>query len=356
MPRTGPPTEPSPDKSAERPAGRATSKDVARLAGVSQSTVSLVHAGKWAGRVSERTVRAVHEASAALGYRPNQAARHLRLGSTRTVLLVVPALTNPFFGAVHTGASATAASRDFSVVVFPSPVEAGTERAPFASPFAAAHTALDGVLASSTAVETLSELLGSAGPGLPLVMLDSEPGVGPPTVNVDVAAGMRHLAEHLLELGHRRFGRLTPHIDSWTFRAREHAFQTAVRAVPGTSTTRAGTAFTVPDATDAAGALLDTPERPTVLVCDDDVLAAGAYKAARARGLRVPDDLSVTGFDDLLVATVMEPELTTVRLPAHELGATGMGHLLDLLDGRTPEDTALGAELVVRASTAPPAP
>ncbi|HSA49518.1 MAG TPA: LacI family DNA-binding transcriptional regulator [Yinghuangia sp.] len=357
MPPTGPPADPAAAKH-ERTATRPTSKDVAKLAGVSQSTVSLVHAGKWPGRVSERTVRAVNEASAALGYRPNQAARHLRLGTTRTVLLVVPALTNPFFGAVHTGASEAAALRDFAVVVFPSPVEAGTERAPFASPFAAAHTALDAVLASSMAYESLAELLATTGPDpdLPLVMLDSEPGAGPPTVNADVAAGMHDLTTHLLGLGHRRFGRLVPDIDTWTFTARENAYRAALHGMPGTRTTTARTAFTVHDAARAAHALLDAAHPPTALVCDDDVLAAGAYKAVRARGLRIPEDISVTGFDDLLIATVIEPELTTVRLPAHRLGAAGMSALLDLLDGRRPQDTSLPGELVIRRSTAPPPP
>ncbi|WTW92948.1 LacI family transcriptional regulator [Streptomycetaceae bacterium NBC_01309] len=354
MPPTGPPAEPP---ATDRPAARPTSKDVAKLAGVSQSTVSLVHAGKWHGRVSERTVQAVHEASAALGYRPNQAARHLRLGTTRTVLLVVPALTNPFFGAVHTGASEAAARRDFSVVVYPSPIRAGTELAPFASPFAAAHTALDGVLASSMALESLSELLGSTGPGpgLPLVMLDSAPGAGPPTVNVDVGAGMHALVTHLLDLGHRRFARLVPDIDGWTFTARENAYRTALREGGAVHTGHARTEFGVHEAAEAALTLLDTPEPPTALVCDDDVLAAGAYKAARRRGLRIPEDISVTGFDDLIIATVVEPELTTVRLPAHQLGETGMTALLDLLDGRRPDSISLAAELTVRGSTAPPA-
>ncbi|UGQ10694.1 LacI family transcriptional regulator [Yinghuangia sp. ASG 101] len=354
MPPTGPPANPA----ARHPTGRPTARDVAKLAGVSQSTVSLVHAGKWPGRVSERTVRAVNEASAALGYRPNQAARQLRLGATRTVLLVVPALSNPFFGALHTGAAEAAARRDFSVVVFPSPVEAGTERAPFASPFAAAHTALDGVLASSMAYESLAELLTTTGPGpgLPLVMLDSEPGTGPPTVNADVAAGMHALTTHLLDLGHRNFGRLVPTIDTWTFAARENAHRAALDGVSGTRGTTARTRFTVHDAAVAALALLDAADPPTALVCDDDVLAAGAYKAARTRGLRIPEDISVTGFDDLLIATVVEPELTTVRLPAHRIGATGMSALLDLLDGHRPDDASLAGELVVRASTAPPPP
>ena len=88
---------------------RPTSKDVAQEAGVSQSTVSLVLGGKWSGRVSPATARSVRSAAERLGYRPNQAARNLRLGTTRTVLLMVPTLTAPFFGPVYTGAARVAA-------------------------------------------------------------------------------------------------------------------------------------------------------------------------------------------------------------------------------------------------------
>jgi LacI family transcriptional regulator len=110
----------------------------------------------------------------------------------------------------------------------------------------------------------------------------------------------------------------------------------------------------VRSAKEAAGRLLDLPDRPTALVCDDDLMAAGAYKAARARGLEIPGDLSVTGFDDVEIARALEPELTTVRLPAQELGEQGMLALLELLGGGRPEPRALPVELVVRASTAPP--
>jgi LacI family transcriptional regulator len=92
------------------------------------------------------------------------------------------------------------------------------------------------------------------------------------------------------------------------------------------------------------------------LVCDDDLIAAGAYKAARALGLDVPRDLSITGFDDILVATALEPELTTIRLPAEELGARAMTALLERLDGHAPPDVSLPGELIVRGSTAPPRP
>lgn len=118
--------------------------------------------------------------------------------------------------------------------------------------------------------------------------------------------------------------------------------------------TRAACAIDVGAAKDSAVRLLASPDPPTALVCDDDLVAAGAYKAARAVGLDVPSELSVTGFDDVLLATALEPELTTVRLPAEEMGAAGMTALLDLLAGRTPAPRVLPGDLVVRGSTASP--
>ncbi|NEA28938.1 substrate-binding domain-containing protein, partial [Actinomadura bangladeshensis] len=132
------------------------------------------------------------------------------------------------------------------------------------------------------------------------------------------------------------------------------ALAAAVAALPGGVLARGSCAIDVASAKDAAVRLLSAPHPPTVLVCDDDLIAAGAYKAARALGLDVPSELSVTGFDDVLLATALEPELTTVRLPAEELGAQGMTALLDLLAGGRPAPRVLPGELIVRDSTAPP--
>ncbi|GAA0572559.1 LacI family DNA-binding transcriptional regulator [Actinomadura livida] len=328
-------------------AGRPTSKDVAQEAGVSQSTVSLVLGGKWAGRVSPATAHSVRGAAERLGYRPNQAARNLRLGTTRTVLLMVPTLSAPFFGPVYTGAARAAARHGFAVVVSTWPDDAV---GPADSPFAAPDEAIDGILASSMAVEALGGFRDT-----PAVMLDSGPaGERVPTVDFGVADGMRAIAAHLAGLGHRRIGHVGAAVDQWTFHARGGALASAVAALPGGVLTRATCAIDVTSAKEAAGRLLDAPDRPTALVCDDDLIAAGAYKAARARGLDIPADLSVTGFDDVLLATALEPELTTVRLPAEELGAQGMATLLDLLSGGRPSPRVLPGELVVRESTAPP--
>ncbi|WP_431984690.1 LacI family DNA-binding transcriptional regulator [Streptomyces qinglanensis] len=380
--RRGPSRRGAPDREAAGRTGadqgpgrnRPTGHDVAGAAGVSQATVSLVLGGKWEGRVSARTAEAVRAAARELGYRPNLAARTLRLGRTRTALLVVPALTNEFFATVHRGAADVAGAHDFGIVLYPSPE--GVDAAP--DPFASARTALDGVIASSMAPEALAALRGE---GLPVVMLDSDERTCDATVNVDLADGMRQVVTHLLGLGHRRIAHIAADVDSWTFAERARALHEELTAggaalvrtergalgVPGglEAATRALTAHRDGPA-DGSGAPRNaaadqsSPARggggdgpPTALVCDDDLLAAGALKAARRLGLRVPDDVSVTGFDDLALATAVEPELTTVRLPAERVGAAGMRTLLDILEGREPEAVRLPVRLVERGSTGP---
>ncbi|MFB8248667.1 LacI family DNA-binding transcriptional regulator [Streptomyces sp. NPDC055952] len=329
---------------------RPTSRDVAQAAGVSQAAVSLVLGDKWRGRVSAATAERVREAARDLGYRPNLAARHLRLGRTRTVLLVVPALTTEFFAGVYTGAARVAAEHGFGVVLYPSPEGIGPARDPFAS----AQAALDGVIASSMAADALSAIRGEA---LPLVMLDSDPAgsLGAATVNLDIADGVRQVTEHLLSLGHRRFLHLAADVPSWTFEVRSRELAARLAQVAGTSVRTARAPISIDGAQTAAhGALADPADRPTAVVCDDDKLAAGAYKAVRRLGLRIPDDLSVTGLDDLALATAIDPELTTVRLDAELFGERGMRALLAVLEGREAESGDIPVHLVVRASTAPP--
>ncbi|WP_233221647.1 LacI family DNA-binding transcriptional regulator [Streptomyces carminius] len=313
----------------ERP--RPTSRDVARAAGVSQAAVSLVLGGKWHGRVSPGKAEAVRAAARELDYRPNPAARSLRLGRTRTALLVVPALTNEFFARLHSGAARVAAEHGFGVVLYPSPEGTGPARDPFGS----ASDALDGVIASSMASGALAAL--RPGGGLPLVMLDSDPEHtrASATVNLDIADGMRQTTAHLLGLGHRGLAHIAAAVDSWTFGVRARTLAGALRAAGCPAPAVLPAELSVAGGMRAAMAALAARPRPTALVCDDDLLAAGACKAARRLGLRVPEDVSVTGFDDLTLARAVEPELTTVRLPAEEAGAAGMRALLAVLDSRT---------------------
>ncbi|GHH92311.1 LacI family DNA-binding transcriptional regulator [Streptomyces capillispiralis] len=331
-----------------RASTRPTSRDVAQAAGVSQAAVSLVLGDKWRGRVSEATAQRVREAARTLGYRPNLAARNLRLGRTRTVLLVVPALTTEFFAGVYTGAARVASRHGFGVVLYPSPEGIGPARDPFAS----AQAALDGVIASSMAADALSAIRGDQ---LPLVMLDSDPEgtTGAATVNLDIADGVRQVTDHLLGLGHRDVLHLAADVASWTFEVRARELASRLAAVAGTSLRTARSPISIRGAEAAAQAALAPPGgRPTAVVCDDDQLAAGTYKAARRLGLRIPEDLSVTGLDDLALATAIDPELTTVRLDAELFGERGMEALLAVLDGRTPEAGDIPVHLAVRGSTA----
>ncbi|MFF8372368.1 LacI family DNA-binding transcriptional regulator [Streptomyces lydicus] len=353
-----------------RPAAdRVTSRDVARAAGVSQAAVSLVLGDKWRGRVSPGKAEAVRAAARELGYRPNLAARSLRTGRTRTALLVVPALTTEFFARVYTGAARVAADHGLGVVLYPSsegigpsrpsPATtpgAGPVRAPSVpDPFDSAAATLDGVIASSMAAEALTALRAA---DLPLVMLDSDPDDdrATATVNLDIADGVRQLIGHLTALGHRRITHLAADVRSWTFEVRARAVTEALSRVPGVRLRRLPAALGVDAGLRAAHTALTGPgPRPTALLCDDDIIAAGACKAVRRLGLRVPEDVSVTGFDDLALAVAVEPELTTVRLPAEDFGEAGMRALMAALDGRPAQAPTLPVELVARGSTAPPA-
>ncbi|MGW1169205.1 LacI family DNA-binding transcriptional regulator [Streptomyces sp. NPDC002550] len=333
-----------------RSSTRPTSRDVAQAAGVSQAAVSLVLGDKWRGRVSEPVAQRVREAARELGYRPNLAARNLRLGHTRTVLLVVPALTTEFFAGVYTGAARVAAENGFGVVLYPSPEGIGPARDPFAS----AQAALDGVIASSMAADALTAIRGDQ---LPLVMLDSDPrgSLGAATVNLDIADGFRQVTDHLLTLGHRRILHLAADVPSWTFEVRARELASRMSAVPGTEVRTTRAPISIEGALTATETALTAPgPRPTAVVCDDDKLAAGAYKALRRLGLRIPDDVSVTGVDDLGLATAIDPELTTVRLDAELFGERGMHALLAVLEGRKPDSGDIPVHLVVRGSTAPP--
>ncbi|MEV8594241.1 LacI family DNA-binding transcriptional regulator [Streptomyces sp. NPDC052012] len=330
-----------------RASTRPTSRDVAQAAGVSQAAVSLVLGDKWKGRVSQATAQRVREAAATLGYRPNLAARNLRLGRTRTVLLVVPALTTEFFAGVYTGAARVAAQHGFGVVLYPSPEGIGPARDPFAS----AQSALDGVIASSMAADALTAIRGDQ---LPLVMLDSDPrGPGTATVNLDIADGVRQVTHHLLTLGHRDILHLAADVASWTFEVRARELATRLGGIPGTTLRTARSPISIRGAESAALTALSAAHRPTAVICDDDQLAAGTYKAARRLGLHIPDDLSITGIDDLALATAIDPELTTVRLDAELFGERGMQALLAVLDNATPEQGDIPVNLIVRGSTAP---
>jgi DNA-binding LacI/PurR family transcriptional regulator len=317
-----------------------TSIDVARRCGVSQSTVSLVFSGKARGRISARTEAAVRSAAEELGYRPNAAARALKTGAARTIVLVVPDITNPFFGGLLRGAQTAARAAGYAVAL----IDTDNDRAWGSASAEALHAGpADGLLLFE--VDPPRRAANSE----PIVVIESE-SRGHPYVRLDAQGGTEDAVRHLLELGHRRIGHLASVYDRPTFEDRAGVVD---RLVEG-PVARVATEFNV-DAAHAAGLRL-LREHPdvTALFCDDDVIAAGAYLAARELGLRIPADLSVVGFDGLDIGRVLDPPVTTVIADGVELGRVAFELLAVLLEGGQPRSRVVDLELEVRGSTAPP--
>jgi DNA-binding LacI/PurR family transcriptional regulator len=301
--------------------------------------VSLVLSGKGRGRISAATEATVRRAAEELGYRPNVAARALRTGSARTVGLVVPDITHPFFGRVLRGAQEAAWREGYAVVL----ADAANDRSwELASLAALRALTVDGYLFFEV----------DAPPGEPVRAVAIETfSREMPVVRTDAEGGTRAAVRHLQELGHRRIGHLASEVEADTFRLRLDAFREAA----GDTDLRALSAFTVDAARGAARELLERPDRATAIVADDDVLAAGAVLAARDAGLAVPGDVSVVGFDDLELARLLSPPLTTVAVDSEGLGAAAFEALHEVLTGGEPApERVLPVELVVRGSTAPP--
>ncbi|QBI54120.1 LacI family DNA-binding transcriptional regulator [Streptomonospora litoralis] len=342
-----------------------TSHDVARLAGVSQSTVSLVFRGAAGGRVGQRTQRAVLDAARQLGFRPNADARRLRVGGPRMVLIAVPDIVNPFFARVFTGARTAARERGFQVVL-------SVQRDLESVAADVAGQQVDAVLACS--LDDGGRPLDDA---VPAVVLDAEPPEGQGSVRFDIAPALTDVVDHLHRLGHRGIAHLRADVRTATFRERAEAVDAAC-AARGMNRVHASSALDVDAARAAALPLLAgggsgpcAPGAFTAVVCDDDVLAVGVYKAAQALGIAIPGGLSVTGVDDVDLAMAVTPELTTVDLPGEELGETGMRRLVAELERADDEQAGgervgadrgsdagacvrLPAQLLIRGSTARP--
>jgi DNA-binding LacI/PurR family transcriptional regulator len=316
---------------------------VARRAGVSQSTVSLVLSGKSAGRISARTEAAVRQAADELGYRPNVAARALRTGTARTVGLVVTDVTHPFFGPVLRGAQIAAWRAGYAVALVDVANDPDRELASFEALRAGP---VDGYMfftvdpPASTGEHVVT--LEVAPPGMLFVRFDTE-------------RGTELALRHLLELGHTRIGHLGSELDAETFRLRRSTLLRMLGEAGLSPGPYARAPFRFDQAVGPALALLDAPDRPTAVYCDDDILAGGVYLAARERGLRIPEDLSVVGFDDLPFARVFDPPLTTIRIDPEALGGEAFELLAALMAGEPPPSgRILPVELIARDSTAPP--
>lgn len=337
---------------------RVTIREVARLARVSPSTVSRAIAGN--PRISEATRARVLEAMERLGYRPNAIARSLvtRVSRTLGIVLYRPAdqaFAHPFFAEALRGVASVAQSAGYSLMVTTAETyEAEAQQCLAMLQERRADGAV--LLASRQPDPLIEELLRQHHP---FVVLGRVPGYPSAYwVNNDNFQAAALVVSHLIRLGHRRIALIGGRPELVVTQDRQEGFVMTMQEA-GLSVPQGWLAlgdFTWEHGYREARRLLQEPQRPTAIVAMDDVLAAGALRAARELGLDVPGDLSIAGFNDDPLAQLLSPPLTTVRIPARELGEAAARQLIDRLNGHVPpvRHLVLPVELVIRGSTAPP--
>ena len=333
---------------------RPTSSDVAARAGVSRTTVSFVLNSRANAGISAETRERVLRAAADLGYHVHGAARALAGGHSMTIGLVLlqtqdQVASDALLAETLRGITEEARSDGYRVLV--EPVEPGGRG--YGDILRSRR--VDGLIVSGPRIDG-GELSGIVRDGFPVVLQGALPGLAVPSVDIDNRTGAAAAVGHLLGLGHERIGHITNAPLDYTAAAdRLEGYRDALRAsgIAVSDTLVAEGAFDAASGHAAMLRLLQQAPDVTAVFVGSDVVAFGALRALREAGRRVPDDVSVVGFDDAPLARYVDPPLTTMHLPARALGAAAGRALIDRLAGRPVIDrTLLPTELVVRESTA----
>ena len=326
---------------------RVTATEVARKAGVSQPTVSLVLSRNPNARVAPATRARVLKIAQELGYRPNRLAQGLVRRRSYALGVIAPGFDNPVYAAVISGAEKVAAQAGYAVLLCEAK---GSEVVQHLE--ALRDRQIDGVIIAGIAASTLPA---AALDGLNVVLVN-QPSEKFSTVGSDSLKAGTIAAEHLLALGHRRLAFLGPADAIPAFRLRERGFFQALRGagVPLSSELIQRAAATVAGGLAGMRALLALSERPTAVFCANDLMALGAHKACSVAGVGLPRDLSLLGCDDIEMAQLVTPELSTIAVPARELGARAVRLLLKQIDadgGLPPASQLLAVKFVARGTT-----
>ncbi|MCE2998782.1 MAG: LacI family DNA-binding transcriptional regulator [Betaproteobacteria bacterium] len=338
---------------SEKPIRAARLSDVARLAKVSTATVS--RALSLPHKVKARTLERVRQAASSLGYVAHGAARALASRRTQTIAAVVPTLDNAIFAnTIHAlqrrldeaGYMLLLASHEFDPGIETRVTRALIERG------------VDGlVLLGTTHHPDIYRMIEAHALPYVLTWAWDERG-NHPCVGFDNHAAARRITEYLLELGHRRFAMVSG-VTVQNERAQERLAGVraalAARGLALPAQRLVEKAYTHTGGREGLREVIAGAEPPTAVICGNDVLAIGAIAECHALGLKVPEDVSVTGFDDMELAAMVNPALTTMRFPTAELGSYAADHLLRRLRGQVVDlRRKLPTELVVRDSAAAP--
>lgn len=326
-----------------------TIKDVARRAGVAPSTVSNYLTGN--ARVSPPTAERIQEAIEALGYIPNMAARSLRINQTRTFGLIVPDISNPFFSEIVRTIGHVSQRMEYALILCDSGGDGEREKALLANLLS---QRVDGILMIHTGRRSdYAELAQKA--ARPIVFVDREVR-GWRSVVTDNVAGGRLAARHLLGLGHERIGILAGNTHVRNVQERLEGFIGEVNAhglsvdssyiISGDQTLETGREVDF---------LLKLRQPPTAIFATNDIIALGAWRKLVEMGVRIPEDISLIGYDNIEMTEITVPALTTIGQDKHEMGRQAVLALLDAIATKrvTGTTTHIAPQLIVRHSTGP---
>ncbi len=338
---------------------------VAKAAGVSPSTVSNLLNGR-PGRMLPETRTRVEQTIERLGYRPNRAARQLRTGRVQVIGLVVPSVANPFWGTFARHLEAAALDAGYHVLLCNSERDPDRERGYVEELWA---DGIRGVVLCSS-LPSLEHLLPMVHDGLGLVAFDRTAQIGDPeslvNISLDNVVGAQLATRHLLELGHTRLAFVSGSLRSVNRRERFRGFTETLEEAgldpadalvwSGGADHRYGDLDVAELGRTAAVELLASDRPPTAILAINDMCALGVCAGIRDAGLQVADDVSVIGFDDIVLADLAAPPLTTIRQPLPEMAAAAFEQLRLGIESGQPvpgKSLLMRPELVVRASTAP---
>ena len=324
-------------------------RDVARLAGVSVATVSRALSNP--EKVSDDSLEKVHNAIAQVGYRPNMLARNFRSARAYAVVVLVPDIANPFYSLFIRALEDRAQQKGYAVLLGDT---RGTPEREMDYIRRVETRLADGIVQLRPSSEKSQN---NIPPDIPCVNACGCEYTTGPAIRIDNRAAAKTMVNYLISLGHRRIGVISGLKDNPHAIDRLEGYKEALAeaGIPFEKDLIAEGDFTMWSGLNAAFQFCNMKVRPTAVFSMNDEMAIGAMQTLKNQGIRIPDDMSVTGFDDIAYSKYSDPSLTTISQPAEEMGKMAMDMLLKVIEGEplSQRECVLPTEFIIRKSTGP---
>ncbi len=324
-------------------------RDVARLAGVSVATVSRALSNP--EKVSPESLDKVHKAIAEVGYRPNMVARNFRSARAYAVVVLVPDIANPFYSLFIRALEDRAHQKGYAVLLGDT---RGTPERELEYIRRVETRLADGIVQLRPSSEKSQNNIPADVPCVNACGCEYTTG---PAIRIDNRGAAKSMVNYLISLGHKRIGVISGLKDNPHAIDRLEGYKEALAeaGIPFEKDLIAEGDFTMWSGLNAAFQFCNMKNRPTAIFSMNDEMAIGAMQTLKSQGIRIPEDISVTGFDDIAYAKYSDPSLTTISQPAEEMGKMAMDMLLKVIEGEplSQRECVLPTEFIIRKSTGP---